>query len=340
MQGAASDRLKIAQALLDRLGITAEDLIEASRKARLPAPTFTEFVPVVAAAVSPGTAQVYGTYWHKVVERWGERRLDEITPAEVSELAQRCKDTVAKRRNGRGGDSAAEHLIAALRCLYRKAAADDLIPASCNPALKVPKPRRQPAYAGRVLSDRELAKITRIASNTGDDPDLDVLLLRLHREAACTRGEALGLHPADLDVQRCLILLHANTADARSQPLSPSLVWALQQHMTDRPGAADQGLLRYRDGRPITYRRYDHLWQRLGDHLSWVAAEQISTGWLRQATLDRVKQAFGVGVAEAYMRSDRARAATAQASGPAVPGLPEVAAALAWLTGEPHPLAG
>ena len=43
-------------------------------------------------------------------------------------------------------------------------------------------------------------------------------------------------------------------------------------------------LLRYRDGRPLTSRRYDHLWKRLGQQLPWVAAQGISTPWLRHTT--------------------------------------------------------
>ncbi|MCM4082338.1 hypothetical protein [Paractinoplanes hotanensis] len=34
------------------------------------------------------------------------------------------------------------------------------------------------------------------------------------------------------------------------------------------------------NGQPITRRRYDYLWQRLGNHLPWVATQQVSiTGY-------------------------------------------------------------
>jgi hypothetical protein len=42
---------------------------------------------------------------------------------------------------------------------------------------------------------------------------------------------------------------------------------------------------RYANGRPITSRRYDHLRSRLGRHLRWVRTQQISTHWIRHATL-------------------------------------------------------
>ena len=44
---------------------------------------------------------------------------------------------------------------------------------------------------------------------------------------------------------------------------------------------ADGQLLRYADGRPVTSRRYDHLWTRIGRHLPWVRTQQISTHWIR-----------------------------------------------------------
>ena len=59
-------------------------------------------------------------------------------------------------------------------------------------------------------------------------------------------------------------------------------------------------MLRYRDGRPITHRRYDHLWERIGAHLPWVATQQISTHWLRHTTLTWVERNFGYAVARAY----------------------------------------
>jgi hypothetical protein len=55
------------------------------------------------------------------------------------------KTNVVARRNARGGRSAAEHLVAALRCLYRHAEDDGLIGEADNPARKVAKPRRLPS---------------------------------------------------------------------------------------------------------------------------------------------------------------------------------------------------
>ena len=85
----------------------------------------------------------------------------------------------------------------------------------------------------------------------------------------------------------------------------------LNQHGEHRGAPADGQLLRYADGWPITSRRYDHLWVRIGQHLPWVATQQISTHWLRHTTLTWVERNFGYAVARAYAgHADNANAGT------------------------------
>ena len=96
-------------------------------------------------------------------------------------------------------------------------------------------------------------------------------------------------------------------------------------------------LLRYRNGRPLSSRRYDQGWKRLGQRLPWVAAQSVSTHWLRHTTLTWVERNFGYGIARAY-------AGHTDSTGPATTtyikaDLQAVATALAALTGRPHPLA-
>ena len=136
--------VEAALVLLERMGLSPADLA-AVPQARKPVPTFAEYVPVVSAAVSAGTRRAYGSYWNRVVEHWGGRRLDEPTPSEIRQLMTYVKTHVVARRNARGGRSAQEHLVAALRCLYRRAVEDGLIAEADNPARKVAKPRRLPS---------------------------------------------------------------------------------------------------------------------------------------------------------------------------------------------------
>jgi len=189
------------------------------------------------------------------------------------------------------------------------------------------------------VADKRLAEINHAAAATGDDPELDTLLLRLHTETACRRGGALALRPQDLDAEQCLILLREKGETIRWQPVSPTLMAALLGHAAERHSPPDGQLLRYRNGRRITYRRYDHLWERLGRYLPWVRAQQISMHWIRHTTLTWVERNFGYAVAKAYAGHTDNGSDTGATATYVRATTYEVAAALAALTGEPHPLA-
>ena len=200
------------------------------------------------------------------------------------------------------------------------------------------KPRRLPSTR-HAVADKRLAEINQAAAATGDDPDLDTLLLRLHTETACRRGGALALRPQDLDPEQCLIQLREKGETVRWQPVSPILMAALVRHGQERHAPPDGQLLRYRTGRPITSRRYDHLWQRLGRHLPWVRTQQISMHWIRHTTLTWVERRFGHAIAQAYAGHTDSGSDTGATSTYVRASVHEVATALAALTGEPHPLA-
>lgn len=329
--------LQAARLLLERMGVTAADLLGDSHD-RPPAPTFAEYIPRVRDAVGEGTRRVYGTYWNRVLAEWGERAIDEPSTTDVAQLAEQTKAQAVVRRNNRGGRSAAEHLIAALRCIYNHAVADGLIDEYANPARRAAKPRRLPSTR-RGLPDRRIEDINTVAASSGNDPAVDALLLRLHTETACRTGGALALRPRDLDKDQCLILLREKGGTVRWQPVSPTLMAHLIGHAAQRGVTdPDSPLLRYANGAPLTKRRYDYLWTRLGKHLPWVATQGISTHWLRHTTLTWVERHFGFAVARAFAgHTDNNDAGTTATYIKA--NIHEVATALAALTGEKHPLA-
>jgi integrase/recombinase XerC len=327
--------IETVRLLLARLGVRPEQLLGPPAAGRR-IPTVGEYIGRVSDAVPLGTRRVYGTYWRRVVEVWGERLITEPTPLEIAQLAEGMKQRVVVRKNARGGRTAAEHLIAALRCMYRYAIADELLSERDNPAARVAKPRRL-ASTRRALPDARLYEINETAGSTGNDPELDMLLLRLHTETACRRGGALALCVNDLDVEQCLVRLCEKGETVRWQPVSPTLMRHMVAHHDER-GAGAERLLRYRDGRPISARRYDYLWLRLGKHLPWVATQQVSTHWLRHTTLTWVERNFGYAVARAYA-GHNGKSDTGTTSTYVRADLQEVATALAALTGEPHPLA-
>lgn len=87
-------------------------------------------------------------------------------------------------------------------------------------------------------------------------------------------------------VNRGLLRLREKGATLRWQPITLDLAAHLDKHARTRGAVLPTDrLLRYRNGAALTSRRYDHLWKRIGEQLPWVAAQGISTHWLRHTTL-------------------------------------------------------
>ncbi|MEV6557544.1 site-specific integrase [Nocardia sp. NPDC051756] len=287
--------------------------------------------------VSDGTRRTYGPYWRRLDALWHDRSLDEPTPLELAEVVQQTRQQANSRRNGRGGRSAAENMVNAIRCLYRFAVEDRHLSAFNNPAANLKAPRRLPSTR-RALAKRHLSDLHAVAATTGDDKDLDQLIVRIHIETACRRETALRIHGDDLEPEQCLVRLHGKGGTVHWHPVSPTL---MDQLITHRRRSADptSQLLRYKNGRPITRRRYDHLWDRVGRSLPWVATQGVTTHWIRYTTLTFVERNFGYAVARAFA----AHADPTGKSGATLTyvraSIEEVAAAVQMLTDEPHPLA-
>jgi integrase len=341
LAGGERPEVTAALVLLAKLGLTPADLVAGAESTRPPVPTFAEFVPQVVAVTSVGTMKAYGTYWNRVVDGWGHRLITEPTPLEIEQFGKQLRANRLIRRNGRGGAGAEENYVAAMRSLYRHADRNNLLGGRENPALKVAKPRR-PNSRRSALPEVRLTEINQVAATTGNDPALDTLLLRLHTETACRRGGALAIRRVDLDEKQCLVRLWEKGGTSRWQPVSPTLMRHLLAHWDERGDGnprSTERLLRYRRRRPITYRRYDGLWVRIGEHLPWAATQGVSAHWLRHTIITWVERTFGYSVARAFAGHTEASGEVGSTATYAKAELPEIAAAVAALTGEPHPLA-
>ncbi|MEV2225446.1 site-specific integrase [Nocardia vinacea] len=350
---ATATDIATAQALLERLGVSLDDLV--TNRSPRQTPTFAQYIPTVYAAMHAGrTRDNYHTYWKKLLRVWPERHIDEPTVSELKQFIEMVRNERLVRRTDRGGHGVARQAVDAVRCLYQHAADDNLIAAQTNPAAKLTRPTRLPTRRSAVSNDM-LEAIYRVAEATRD-PALHVLIVRLHTETACRRGGVLALTRHDLDPARCLIRLREKGQKERWQPVSPSLMEALLQHHTQRfpqsrekqPRQArngkpitihsDQRLLRYHNGDPITTACYDTLWRHVHRELPYARVHGLSSHWLRHTTLKWVERSFGHAVARAYAghaesASEGATSIYTRAD------IEEVAFALATLTGEPHPLA-
>lgn len=342
-RASASD-IATARMLLERLNVSLDDLqADLDHPLDIKAtPTFAEFIPEARRATSAGSLKAYDTYWKRLEEKWPHRRLNEPSTMEFIQLAEWLKANRVVRRTDRGGDGVIENFVGAVRRLYSLARAAGHIDERRDPSIALRKPDR-PASLRRPLVYERLAALGDVAGSTGDDPELDVLIIRLHSETACRRGGALALRPMDLDVEQCLILLREKGKSDRWQPVSRSLMDGLSHHAATRNAPPNARLLRYKDGTAITHRRWDGLFVRLGKHLPWVLRENVSSHWIRHTILQWVERNFSYAIARRYGGHDRRASSDRSSVGSTIvyvkATLEEVAAALSILTGEDHPLA-
>ncbi|MET9031122.1 site-specific integrase [Nocardia sp. NPDC004168] len=334
-----SEDVSTALHLISRLGLKLEDLLdEATRQG--PAPTFKEYIAQVSASASEKTLKNYGSYWKVVEQRWGDRLITEPTYTEIEQLVSehRVRAGAVGRSNSRGGVGAAATLVSAIRKLYRHAEHDRFIHPLDNPAAKVrrARPPRSPRHA---LALEHILDIGRVAATTGNDRPLDALIVRILIETACRRGGMLSLTIDDLNAHDCLLRLREKGGTTRWQPVSPTLMRKILQHIEARGGAdATRHVLRYRDGRPVGVARLNNLFERIKKFLPWASSIGVSAHWIRHTTLTFVEREFGMAVSSAYAgHQDR------PGPGPITltytkASLLDVVEALVALTGEAHPL--
>jgi integrase/recombinase XerC len=333
------DRLVRARVLLAEaaaLGVTIEDLIaESSASPGSPtiAPTVAEYVQIVNPTFSKGTADTYQSYWRLAVLRLGDCPIDSIGVDDCEGVVADAVERARRNRPGTDGRSARENCIGALRALFARAERAGLVAKS--PAGDLEKPRRLPNRR-RALEDHELREVIDAVRTTSHDPDLDLLIIRFHLESGARREGALNLRLRDLDGRRSTVWLREKFDTEREQPISPSLLQALQLHTSSRGAmTADDSVLRGRSGRPITRRRYNTVFDRARPCLPWAERTPVSAHILRHTAITAVERHAGFAVAQAF----------AGHSASSVTGtytrarLAEVAAAVAVLTGEAHPLA-
>ncbi|MEU5762195.1 tyrosine-type recombinase/integrase [Nocardia sp. NPDC047648] len=334
-----SEDVSTALHLISRLGLKVEDLLDESTR-HGPAPTFAQYIAQVSASASEQTLKNYGSYWKVLEQRWGDRPISEPTYTEIEQLVSehRVRAGAAGRSNSRGGVGAAATLVSAIRKLYRHAELDRLIHPLDNPAARVRR-ARQPRSPRHALSLDHIRDIGHVAATTGNDRPLDALIVRILIETACRRGGLLGLTIDDLNSHDCLVRLREKGGTVRWQPVSPTLMKRILEHIEARGGAeANQHVLRYRDGRPVGVARIDNLFERIRKFLPWASSVGVSAHWVRHTTLTFVEREFGMAVSSAYAgHQDR------PGSGPTTltytkASLLDVVEALVALTGEAHPL--
>lgn len=332
-------RAKVLLAELESLGLTISDLVEVAGTsgATEVAPSLAEYLPRVRAAYGPRTQRTCNSYWRLAEELIGGLPLDAITADHVTGVADEAARRARARRAGSDGRASRESTIAAVRAIFTKAQRAGLV--RSNPALLVDKPRRL-ASRRRALSRHELDDVWSAVSATTKDPELDLLLLRFHLETGARRIGAINLRVRDLDPDRQTVWLHEKFGAEREQPVSGSLLQALHRlahargaHLPDHSVLVH---LRLRGGAPagVTDRTYDRIFTRAQQIVPWAQRTPLTAHILRYTAITAVERVAGHAVASKFAGHTPASVTGCYAKAT----IHEVAAAVALLTHEPHPL--
>lgn len=331
-------RARVALQEIEAMGLTLDDLIAAAdgEARRTPSTTVAEYVEVVAASYRPRSRRTYNSYWRLTVELLGDLTLEQVGVDDLFAVVDEAARRARQRRAGSDGRASRESCVAALRAVFTRAHKAGLVPT--NPALLVDKPRRLPNRR-RALNQAELTDVWAAAVATAKDPELDLLLIRFHLETGARRMGAINLRVRDLDAHRQTIWLREKFGAEREQPVSASLLAAVS-HLAGQRGSQcpeDRVLLAQRRSgcTPITDRTYDRIFTRLQAEVPWSQRTPLTAHVLRHTAITAVERTAGFAVAARFAGHTPASVTGTYTKAD----ISEVAAAIAHLTGEPHPLA-
>lgn len=94
-------------------------------------------------------------------------------------------------------------------------------------------------------------------------------------------------------------MLYEKFDEQREIPISTDLLKALHAHVAERACGASR-VFHYAGGFPLTDRRFDTIFNRVGRVLPWAKSLGVSLHWIRYSTLTDVRMVSGERVAAAY----------------------------------------
>ena len=270
-------------------------------------PTIDVFIEVALATATEATRGVYGPalYWYAAQvredgERIGSLRVNVPTGHDLDVLVALRQVEALRDPRARHGRCAGEHLVGALRLLYRQAARANYLLTSSSPASDLKLPRR-PKSTRRDLDADELRELFEFAIALAEDPELVETYLWLLRETAARRGGALSLRLGGLDHRRRTCHLIEKGREERDNPASRSLLVRLDSFARSR-GAShpDDRVLRFRDGHPFSNRGVNCIFAAVQAELPWAEALGVSSHFIKHTTLTDIERVAGYRVAQAY----------------------------------------
>lgn len=319
--------------------------------------------------LSEGSARTYGSYLRFIAQGWpagappeeqlfaglGDRYFDDVLPTELEAALEQVKARAllnahwrADRRETAGrtvrdsdASGACYNAVGAMRCLGKVAVKDRHIAKGFDPSQEIVKPKRRDGERP-ALEQEHFDQLWGVATGTGDDPELDELIVETIIIAGARVEGLLNLTLGGTDLEDCTLLLDEKFGKKVPQPV-PDWFAAKVHAFAVARGATrrDDRVFRYRKdarrrGAPITIRRFNNLFcDRVQAMLPWADKQQVTAHTLRHHAISVVERRFSKAVALAFARhepedvNDRYSKASKE----------EVAQAVVALYGGAHPWA-
>jgi len=258
------------------------------------------------------TFRTYETVWRRLEKQFGDLEISELTEdlarkfcTESMMKARKTYQNRAESRSQRGlstkeefGHRSYNLALDTLNKIISHAINKGALSKSPLEDIKR-KPLGESVRHG--LEPSQVFEILEVAKNGGNDPELDYLMLWTIIETACRSSGIRNLRLGDIDTERKLVKLIEKGGKVRSQPITEGLLTALVEFSKSRGSTSEADpVFRHLSkgigqGRAISSRRFDTLWQRIGTVLPWVAEKGISNHWLRHTTLSWVERSGASG---------------------------------------------
>ena len=263
------------------------------------------------------TYRVYDNHWKRLESKFGDKDIASLKANDVVKVALLAEEDSIKHWNSinitrqqKGlplkeftGANAYNACVDAISVVFKYAIDEELITLNRTHSVKrkeIDPPKRH------GLTNAQIVELLDTAASGGNDPVLDHLIMWTQVETGARMSGILKLQLGDVDTKRQTITLVEKRSKKRVQPVTRELMENLMRLAGSRGARVrTDSVFRYlpnKDGisSPLTSKRFETLWKRLGQTLPWVASQGISSHYLRHTVLTWVDRVAGHSVARAY----------------------------------------
>lgn len=294
-----------------------------------------DLVAKAKASMTTTTARTYSGYMDLLVEdkglvdakgeAWkglGDMWADDVLPSDLEKALEvvgvraqvraeeraQVRDVAGRAVRSSKGDGARYNAIGAWRRTFEVAIANRHLAKGMNPAADLKKPKRVKGVTRLALKPALYEQMVELISSTGDDPELDEMIVRFIEVTGARQEGVVNLHVEDIDLSECTVCLHEKFGTSVQQPvpdwfITELLAFARRRGATKRGDQVFRRRARSGQFEDITRRRFNYIFcDRLQASFDWADRVQVTAHTLRHHAVTKVERHAGRAVAGAFAR--------------------------------------